>query len=57
MAQCQTCKMSGGNMKKCKKCNMIYCASCVAQGRGNYPKVSANKCPHCGALDSSTSFY
>lgn len=50
---CPICKHSGSNMRKCKKCGKVYCRSCASKGLGDYKKVSANKCPHCGALNAS----
>jgi hypothetical protein len=52
--QCKTCKISGGNMKRCKKCNNIWCINCCRAGKGDYPhpkQYIGNKCPYCGALD------
>lgn len=52
MAECQVCKTSGSNMKRCKKCNQIWCANCSSKGKGHYPKTtSTNKCPYCGTLN------
>ena len=53
MAQCQVCKTSGFNMKRCKECNSSWCLECAQKGRGHYPKVGSviNKCPYCGKLD------
>jgi hypothetical protein len=51
MAQCQTCKTSGPNMKQCEKCKNIWCITCASSGKGPYPKTNAvNKCPYCGAF-------
>lgn len=50
--KCQVCNYSGGNMKKCKKCGMIWCSLCAQKGKGHYPMQKySNKCPYCGALD------
>lgn len=47
--QCQVCKHSGGNMKRCTSCNQVWCANCARAGKGHYPKsTAANKCPYCG---------
>jgi len=57
MAQCQTCRTSGANMKRCKKCNSFWCQDCATAGRGPYPKQSAgNKCPYCGTLNQIEPF-
>ena len=50
MAQCQICKTSGANMKKCEKCNQVWCANCARNGKWPGPKsTAANKCIYCGA--------
>ena len=52
MAQCQVCRTSGGNMKKCKKCGQVWCQNCAARGNGHYPKLRAqNVCPYCGTAN------
>ena len=52
--KCPSCKITGGNMRRCKKCNKVYCRDCAVKGKGDYPKVSAaNKCPYCKKLDCS----
>jgi len=52
MAQCQVCKTSGGNMKRCNACGQFWCANCARQGKGHYPKTTAaNKCPYCGKYE------
>jgi hypothetical protein len=52
MAQCQVCKASGANMKRCKECGSFWCANCARQGKGHYLKTSAaNKCSYCGKLN------
>lgn len=52
--KCPVCRITGGNMRKCKKCGQIYCKSCAFNGRGHYPRVRAsNQCPYCGKLDCS----
>ena len=48
-AKCPICKHSGGNMKQCEKCGMIYCVHCATKGLLNGNKVAANKCPYCGS--------
>ena len=49
--QCQVCRSSGANMKKCEKCNNVWCESCATRGKGHYPKQqSTNVCPYCGAM-------
>lgn len=53
MAECLHCKCAGGNMRKCTKCGAVYCVDCANRGRGPYPKVPANQCPHCGAMNAS----
>ena len=53
MAVCQHCKTSGGNMRKCNACRMVYCRNCATKGRGPYPKVASNRCPHCGQIKGS----
>lgn len=53
MAQCQVCKTSGGNLRRCRKCGMMWCLPCASSGRGHYPKVRAsNVCPYCGDAHS-----
>ena len=52
--QCQVCKGSGSNMRRCKKCGQIYCRSCASKGKGPYPKVKdIQKCLWCGGLNCS----
>ena len=52
--KCPSCKITGGNMRRSKKCNKVYCRDCAVKGKGDYPKVSAaNKCPYCKKLDCS----
>jgi len=52
MATCQQCHTSGSNMNRCKKCNQIWCRTCLVLGRGKYTRQSStNKCPYCGTLN------
>ena len=47
--QCQVCRTSGSNMRKCSACNQVHCKGCASKGKGHYPKLKAvNKCPYCG---------
>lgn len=39
--KCQFCKISGGNMRKCKKCGQTYCRSCATKGKGPYLTMDA----------------
>jgi|LWDU01.1.fsa_nt_gi hypothetical protein len=57
MAKCQDCNTSGSNMKRCKKCNQIWCKNCATRGKGRYPKQTAgNKCPYCNAYNQIETF-
>ena len=52
--KCQVCKVTGPNMKRCKKCGQIYCLKCALSGKGPYPRIkAANMCPYCGKHDCS----
>ena len=52
--KCMVRKVSGANMRRCKKCGQVYCVECALKGRPPYPKISArNVCPMCGAHDKS----
>ncbi len=53
--QCQVCLTSGQNIKRCGKCNNVWCTNCATQGKGHYPKETfSNKCPYCGTYDQIT---
>ncbi len=52
--KCQVCKVTGPNMKRCKKCGQIYCLKCALSGKGPYPHIkAANMCPYCGKYNCS----
>lgn len=52
--KCQICKVTGPNMRRCKKCGQIYCLNCALKGNGPYPKITVrNICPFCGKHDCS----
>lgn len=51
--QCQICRASGSNMKKCRACGHIWCATCAKKGVPQYIKPrSDNQCPYCGKYDT-----
>ena len=52
--KCMVCKVTGANMRKCKKCGQVYCVECALKGSPPYPKISArNVCPMCGSYAGS----
>jgi len=45
---CPKCHTSGGNMKRCTACNVVFCSNCKHK---ELPSLSGNICPNCGSHD------
>ena len=50
---CPICHTSGGNMRKCTKCGVVFCEKpkCVEQ-RFGITHRSGNICPQCGGCNT-----
>ena len=50
---CPICQTSGGNMRKCTKCGVVFCEKpkCVEQ-RFGITHRSCNICPQCGGYNT-----
>lgn len=49
---CNICGTSGGNMRKCTKCGVVFCEQpkCIKQRFGLQSRPS-NVCPQCGGYN------
>ncbi len=52
-ATCRWCNTSGGNMKKCTQCGIIWCAnSKCLEKRFGIKSIACNICPACGGYNT-----
>ena len=52
-ATCRLCNTTGGNMKKCTQCGIIWCSnSKCLKAKFGISSIASNICPNCGGYNT-----